>query len=310
MKDSLIVYKFDESQIFSAEGIYAELHNTEYTLPHFHTFYEIVFVTKGEMTQHIHILDDNDKSDLVLQQTDKQIKYLNLNPDKFKQETLTVGTVQIISQNTCHFYNFDKNQAEYVNVAISQQWFETYLNILKSDKLTNFPKTVCVSQSETERLKSLFLEAIEVGTQNESDKNALLKVLVCELFKNFISQSKDMESNVPKWLRELTALLNTTEYYLQSVEEILSTVPYSHSHICKEFKHYFGVSFKSYFVKQKLKHACYLLANSNMKIIDIANSLGYSNSGFFAGVFYKNFGISPSDYRKRFSDSYSKDLDV
>ena len=45
-----------------------------------------------------------------------------------------------------------------------------------------------------------------------------------------------------------------------------------------------------------------LLRTVNLSITEIAYQLGYTNPFYFTNVFSKQNGISPSEYRKKFSD--------
>ena len=51
--------------------------------------------------------------------------------------------------------------------------------------------------------------------------------------------------------------------------------------------------------KYKMNIAAHWLLNENMKIGDIAVSLGYNNASKFAIAFQSVYGILPKDYRKQ-----------
>ena len=46
-----------------------------------------------------------------------------------------------------------------------------------------------------------------------------------------------------------------------------------------------------------MNEACYLLANPNLRIDEIAAQLGYVDSSYFTRVFKKHVGMSPRQYR-------------
>jgi two-component system response regulator YesN len=39
------------------------------------------------------------------------------------------------------------------------------------------------------------------------------------------------------------------------------------------------------------------LKDKQLKIIDVSNLVGFSNSGYFSTVFKKHFGLTPVEYR-------------
>ena len=56
----------------------------------------------------------------------------------------------------------------------------------------------------------------------------------------------------------------------------------------------------NYLRAYRLQKAIELLANSNaLSIADIAYRVGFSDPNYFSRVFSANFGLSPSDYRKK-----------
>ena len=87
----------------------------------------------------------------------------------------------------------------------------------------------------------------------------------------------------------------------------------SKKHSAKEMAEYFGVSESSfklyvkgilgegylpYFRRKRMEKAAKLLESTNLKVIEIANSVGYDNQGKFAKVFADLYGVSPLEYRR------------
>lgn len=72
------------------------------------------------------------------------------------------------------------------------------------------------------------------------------------------------------------------------------------------FKKHVGLSFAEYRNKFRLKRATELLIKSNRKIIDISLDLGYENVTYFNRLFFREYNISPSDYRKNYNNKESR----
>ncbi|MFT3985816.1 MAG: AraC family transcriptional regulator [Lachnospiraceae bacterium] len=64
------------------------------------------------------------------------------------------------------------------------------------------------------------------------------------------------------------------------------------------FKQIYGCTVTEYIQQRRLSHAEALLGSADFTIEQIAQAVGYSNSGRFAGAFRKNTGIFPNEYRK------------
>lgn len=59
-----------------------------------------------------------------------------------------------------------------------------------------------------------------------------------------------------------------------------------------------GDSYLSYFRKKRMEMAADLLESTNLKVIEIANAVGYENQGKFARVFAGQYGVSPLEFRR------------
>lgn len=65
------------------------------------------------------------------------------------------------------------------------------------------------------------------------------------------------------------------------------------------FKKQTGESFSGYLTRLRMEKARMLLTNTDMKITEIAEAVGYSDSNYFATAFKQAAGCSPSEYRKQ-----------
>lgn len=72
----------------------------------------------------------------------------------------------------------------------------------------------------------------------------------------------------------------------------------SRSLVSHQFKTQTGMSLREYLTKLRLKDAKSLLENSNLTVTDIAFTVGFGSSNYFANVFKKEIGMSPNSYRK------------
>ena len=59
-----------------------------------------------------------------------------------------------------------------------------------------------------------------------------------------------------------------------------------------------GDSYLNYFRKKRMEKAAELLESTTMKVIEIANAVGYENQGKFAKVFSETYGVSPLEFRR------------
>lgn len=297
------VYLFGNNKIFSAEGIFSELHKAEYLYAHYHTYYEIVMVFNGLIRHNFTLLEKNPEAE---NQTRKKLQtdVFLLNNIEFRTEELKSGDIQIIPPYLCHYYEFLDPNSEYVNITISKKTFLSLISFLHGERLdlNDLPKLVNVSPDDAQALKSFFLEITENTTLSERDIGALNKILTLNALKFFFYDRND-KKDLPSWIKDLIATIRNPEYYNCSISKIISNIPYSQAYIYREIKRYFNVSLKTLLTEQKMKHACHLLKNTDLSVITISNSIGFSNAGFFAKVFRSYYSVTPLEYRKRSKSS-------
>ena len=69
------------------------------------------------------------------------------------------------------------------------------------------------------------------------------------------------------------------------------------SHITRVFKSVYGITLSNYISEYRINEAVNLLTNTDKKIKEISDSLGYTNSNVFIRTFKKIKGVTPSQFR-------------
>lgn len=83
-----------------------------------------------------------------------------------------------------------------------------------------------------------------------------------------------------------------------SLEALSSSLGYDYSYLSRYFKKTVGISFNSYVNHYRLSHACYLMKNSDISILECAMDSGYSSLRSFNRNFKQYFNMTPIEYRK------------
>ena len=71
----------------------------------------------------------------------------------------------------------------------------------------------------------------------------------------------------------------------------------SQAYISRMFKNETGERFIDYLTNEKLERCARILKNKNVKIKDVCNMMGYSNSNYFIRKFREKYGITPKQYQ-------------
>ncbi len=65
----------------------------------------------------------------------------------------------------------------------------------------------------------------------------------------------------------------------------------------RAFKKTCGITFQEFVIQQRIKEACRLMQNPSASITDIAYTVGFNDPSYFARIFKRYMGRSPSAYR-------------
>ena len=65
------------------------------------------------------------------------------------------------------------------------------------------------------------------------------------------------------------------------------------------FKEVYGSCISDYMKTKRMKYAANKLQDTSLSILDVANSVGYTNQGRFAKVFYEYYKLKPLEYRRK-----------
>lgn len=96
-------------------------------------------------------------------------------------------------------------------------------------------------------------------------------------------------------------VLNNIESNI-SLQDTAEHVGVSAGYLSTIFKREYNQSFVDFVNATKIEHACRLLEEKDLMVMEIAYRLGYENAYYFSKVFRKYMGMSPTDYQRRVGD--------
>jgi AraC-like DNA-binding protein len=89
----------------------------------------------------------------------------------------------------------------------------------------------------------------------------------------------------------------------KNISEIISTIGYTQSYICRQFKKYMGITLVKYIQQIKCHYSLSLLTDSNILEKDIAYKLNFSDESAYINIFKKIYKITPGQWRKSLKHS-------
>ncbi len=82
-----------------------------------------------------------------------------------------------------------------------------------------------------------------------------------------------------------------------SMQDVARAMNYSDAYFCKLFKQCFKVNFSAYLNEYRIEKAKAMLQSTRMNVREISVACGYSDANYFARVFKRITGMTPSEYR-------------
>ena len=82
-----------------------------------------------------------------------------------------------------------------------------------------------------------------------------------------------------------------------SLQDVAGYMNYSDAYFCRIFKQCFEKSFLGYLTEYRVERAKELLEDISTNIKDVSINVGYRDSNYFAKVFKRIVGITPTEYR-------------
>lgn len=227
--------------------------------PHFHSNFELVVATKGEL--------------LVA-------------ADHFEQ-LLRKGEAALIFPNQLHRLTTPDRSAHVLFIfspKLVQGFSNVFLNQLPTDN--RFRPT------------PLFIEQLTEMAENFDmlKTKGLLYCICSEFHKNATYTEKDREKS--DLLHRIFTFVERNYKNDCSLEALASHTAYHSTYISRYFKQFTGVSFTDYVNQYRITEAGYLLRNSNTKILDVALDSGFDSLRSFNRNFKAIMGMTPKQYRQ------------
>lgn len=162
-----------------------------------------------------------------------------------------------------------------------------------------------IKLSEDQPWKRDMLELVKSIYREKEDTTAPLTIL-SSFYKIWSLVYKNSETMLPSKKNSDFMLFKNMIGYIQkfykkkiTLSDIAKTGMVGQSKCCKLFDQYIGVTSNTYLIQYRLHQSTWYLKNTDMTITEIAQTVGFSGSSYYAEVFRKCYDKSPSEYRKK-----------
>lgn len=258
---------------------------------HRHHFLEFSYVVSGEGTETINGKEHQMKPGTFTLLLPYQIHKIYTEP---------VNPLQIYNCNISLEALFGRNK---ISIELNNMLFEP------GDEL---PSYIYLSNNKAQKMKELLQNMVK---ENDNDMvwrelslmGKLVNVFV--LFDRARRQSSKMENKNHKYYNDNNKLnknIWNIIYYIHrnyhqdiTLQQLSDKFSVSTAYLSTSFKKYLGENFLSFLNDIRVKHACALLASSEMQITDIALEVGFNSYGSFSRVFRQKKDMNATEYRRK-----------
>ena len=103
--------------------------------------------------------------------------------------------------------------------------------------------------------------------------------------------------NAPAALLRLKALLEAQPERRLDLAQMAQVACLSRTHLCAQFRRWFGRPPLDYQTEQRMALARYLLHDTNLRIGEVARRSGYEDIFYFSKLFKRRTGLAPAEFR-------------
>lgn len=254
--------------------------DTEYFRPHYHDYYEMFLLLDGKAT---HIVNG-------------------------KNISLTRGALVFIRPSDVHDYVVrDGVVFSMLNLTFTSETLEMLFEYLgdgfpcKSLLDAKTPPQVMLNDNEFEYILSHMTTIRTIDSADGERLCTSLRVLLFRIFTRFFADFEENSSpELPEWLAELCDEMSRNGNFTYGIQRMIELSGRSREHLSRSVKKYIGVTLSEFINDMRLRFICNMLKNSNHDIADIIFESGFGNISWASELFKKKYGITMSEYRKRY----------
>ena len=116
------------------------------------------------------------------------------------------------------------------------------------------------------------------------------------LLMKLSTASQEADSGLSPLVEAAIAIIQEDFPYLEGLDELAERLEISKAHLSRSFMKKIGVSPGKYLTRVRVEYAKLLLQDEGVSVTYVAEASGFANANYFAKVFRRETGMSPSEY--------------
>lgn len=156
------------------------------------------------------------------------------------------------------------------------------------------------SNEELYHCQQRLVEALQVGARRELMLASVLYEYLYLLLRHY-GRSTRRETVIRygnQYVKQIKEYIASSYAEGVQVSDVAEYLQVDRSYLFRLFKEETGKSLQEYLIEFRLRKACELLRMTDYPIGTVACSVGYTDPFYFARLFHKRVGVSPTVYRR------------
>lgn len=217
---------------------------------------------------------------------------------KGKVTEINCGEMILLRPGCWHSYMPDKE------TGWEEYWIGFQGSVVEKRMKMGFLDRTVYKVGIREDIVSMYKDAIQIAVQEKPSYQQYLAGTVNMLLGIAIYHDSNKEAGGDYSADKIdTAKSIIRKRFREAInlEEVAKEAGMSYSWFRKKFREYNGISPARYILGLRISEACRLLAESSLSIKEVAWNLNFDDNSYFSAMFLREVGMSPKEYRKKFS---------
>lgn len=265
---------------------------------HTHEFIEISYIHSGDGSTYYRKGENGEIIERPISRGDVMI----VEPDSYHSIVSRDPSNPIITYNimfTTHF--LDENlSTQLTQYSLKLPQFFDFLDFQKVDLPMIHLNDV--DQTMLDQIVNLiFIETVQKEIGYFNILKAYVVQILIKISRAFLANLQQPNKNAINHVltQQIMEYINETYNSRLNLDVIAARFSFTRNYICKIFKKNTGMTLTEYQHMIRVEKACQRLVQTNQKIIDIAQSVGFCDYKAFYSVFCKITGKRPLEYRNQ-----------
>lgn len=155
------------------------------------------------------------------------------------------------------------------------------------------------------QLKEEFLQIFDMMMDEELTDRYVLEQVEISVHRilRILGQQRKNEQQQSDEMKQVRRYLDEHVGQIVTIQELTELIYRSPDYLIKHFKKEIGMTPYQYLMKKKMTVAERLLRDTMLPVKEVAERLGYEDAHYFSGLFKKEKGVSPRQFRKNMQHS-------